>query len=70
MPLYKVITMSKPNQVQMTIRLSAELAEQITQRARLHHRSRTAEIQILLEDAIDAQVARDLEVFKSLPDQP
>lgn len=47
-----------------SIRIPATLSDQIDARKKLHHRSRNAEIQLLLEMALDIAVARDLKLAK------
>ena len=52
-----------------TVRLPPTLVEQIDVRARLAHRTRNAEVIVLLENAIDGAVARDLEVIRQTADR-
>lgn len=47
-----------------TIRIPKPLADQIDMRAKLHRRTRNAEINVLLEEGIDERVGRDIEVIK------
>lgn len=47
-----------------TIRLPEDLADQIDHRAKLQRRSRNSEIAYLLQQAIDASVGADLNLFK------
>lgn len=58
---------SNGKQVQVTIRVDRDVAAQIEGMAQLQHRSRNAEINILLEEAIDHRVQRDLDVARSMP---
>lgn len=52
-----------------TIRVPAQLVDQIDARAKLNHRKRNGEINILLEKAIDSSVRSDLEVIKKTGDR-
>lgn len=52
-----------------TIRVPRELVDQIDARAKLNRRKRNAEINVLLEDAIDATVNSDLRVLKTTSDR-
>lgn len=47
-----------------TIRIPHDLAEMIDNRAKLNRRTRNAEIRVLLENAIDQQVERDLQLMR------
>lgn len=47
-----------------TIRVPRDLVDQIDARAKLNRRKRNAEINVLLEAAIDASVDSDLRVIK------
>jgi hypothetical protein len=46
-----------------SVRLPTELVQQIDSRRVLSRRTRNAEIQVLLEQAIDLNVARDLKLL-------
>lgn len=52
-----------------TIRVPRELVDQIDARAKLNKRKRNAEINVLLETAIDRMVNSDLQVLKKTADQ-
>lgn len=48
-----------------TIRVPRDLVDQIDARAKMNRRKRNAEINVLLEDAIDRSVDSDLRVIKT-----
>jgi hypothetical protein len=52
---------------QLTIRLSGALREQLVARADLQHRSLNAEINLLLERAVDGTADRMREISSSVP---
>ena len=52
-----------------TIRVPRDLVDQIDARARLNHRKRNAEINVLLEIAIDTSVDSDLRVIQKISSQ-
>lgn len=54
--------MSKVKMSAFTIRIPEELANQITDRARIHRRTRNLEVTVLLEHAIDHSVQSDLNI--------
>lgn len=56
--------MSTENNLKVfSVRLPQELAKQIDDRCALNRRTRNAEIVLLLEQAIDLNVARDLKLL-------
>lgn len=52
-----------------TVRIPSDLAVQIDARAKINHRSRNAEITILLEKSIDDSVRRDLQAMQAFSDR-
>lgn len=56
--------------VSFTVRIPRELDEQITQRKLVNRRSKNAEVQVLLEQAIDRAVAEDLKLLRSSAHHP
>lgn len=50
----------------LTVRVPVEMAEQIEARAALHHRSMSAECELLLEHALDTILSRDLELLTKM----
>ena len=56
---------SKKDYVAFTIRIPQSLSDQIMARKHINRRSKTAEVQLLLERGIDASVASDLALINS-----
>lgn len=54
------------DRVAFSVRLPKELCQQIDERAGISRRNRNAEIQLLLEQAIDLNVSRDLRIMEDM----